>query len=277
MDRMLKISISIVVYKPNLDVLSRALSSLHEAIKVAEAKYSIQTILYVVDNSCDPVWPKKILAVMQNSFPDQHVIRSKLIVSPENGGYGKANNLAINESESNYHLVMNPDVYLDSDAIVNAIDYLELDKSVGLLVPDVRGEDGERHFLCKRSPTLLIMFLRGFGPKWLKDVFWRKLAAFEMKDKNYECEIDGVEFLTGCFMFFRNLSLQELKGFDTDFFMYLEDADIGRRMLETAAVRYVPKVRVIHRWARGTHNNWYLRWVTIKSAFIYWKKWGGLF
>jgi len=274
---MLKLSISIVVYKPDLEVLARTLCSVHEAVKTAQPDLPLDTILFLVDNSCDDSWSSRVESALIESFPPDVGLRAELIISSENGGYGRANNLAIEKAESVYHLVMNPDVYLDSDAVIKAISYMEKNESVGLLVPDVRGEDGVRHFLCKRNPSLLIMFLRGFAPKWLKYIFRKILLRFEMKDKDYEHDIDGVEFPTGCFMLFRRVLLQKLGGFDPDFFMYLEDADIGRRMLAVANVRYVPAVRIIHRWARGTHNSWRLRWVTIKSAFIYWRKWGGIF
>jgi len=274
---MLRISMSIVVYKPDLEVLDRTLRSVHQAIKTAEQVLALDSVLYVVDNSCERSWPNLIEGVLRESFPQDIGLRAEFIISSENGGYGKGNNLALTRVESAYHLVMNPDVYLDSDAIVTAISYMERDKSVGLLVPDVRGEDGARHFLCKRNPSLLIMFLRGFAPRWLKHVFRKTLYQFEMRDKDYERDIDGVEYPTGCFMFFRSDVFQKLEGFDPDFFMYFEDADIGRRVLAIAKVRYVPAVRIIHRWARGTHNNWRLRWATIKSALIYWRKWGGVY
>jgi hypothetical protein len=96
-----------------------------------------------------------------------------------------------------------------------------------------------------------------------------------MRDRDYGAAIHGVPYPTGCFMFFRGEILRQLGGFDPRFFMYLEDADIGRRTLELADVVYVPGVRIVHQWARGSHREWRLRWVTIQSGFRYWRKWGG--
>jgi len=272
------LSISMVVYKPDLEVLEQALSSLHQSISfVAEKNPLFKAILYLIDNSCDPAWPDKIRVSLEKAFPKNEVVKTELIVSVENGGYGRGNNLAIARSTAQYHLVINPDVYVDHDALMMAVSYLNSHPAVGLIVPAVRGEDGERHCSCKRNPSLFIMFLRGFAPGCLKKVFHKKLDRFEMRDCDYESEIDGVEYPTGCFMFFRANRLHQIGGFDPDYFLHMEDADIGRRMFQVARVVYVPEVRVVHRWARDSHRNLRIRWITVKSAFLYWRKWGGSF
>jgi nucleoside-diphosphate-sugar epimerase len=78
-------------------------------------------------------------------------------------------------------------------------------------------------------------------------------------------------------MFFRTKPLQAIGGFDPDFFLHYEDADIGRRMLKVAGVVYVPAVRVTHRWARDTHRSLKSMLVTVRSGWLYWRKWGGVF
>lgn len=272
------LSVSMVVYKPNWAVLERALSSLDLAFKlVLKSNPLFKVSLYLVDNSCDKSWPDRLRTLLEKLFLNDARIQTKLIISDKNGGYGRGNNLAIEQSTAQYHLVINPDVYVDNDSIWRALSYLKDHPDVGLLVPAVRGENGERHFLCKRNPSLFIMFLRGFAPRWLKSLFHQKLSRFEMRDHDYDEGIDRVEYPTGCFMFFRAELLRQIGGFDPNFFLHMEDADIGRRMLKKARVVYVPEVKVVHLWARGSHRNFLIRWITIKSAFLYWKKWGGTF
>lgn len=273
----LRVSVSIVVYRPNLSVLFRVLSTLHRSIAVLNERMPIDAMLYFVDNSCEEKWVGSLKAALQEHFPCAEFARSELITAGDNIGYGRANNLAIKRASTKYHLVMNPDMFLFPDTLMNAIDYMESHLNAGLLVADVQGEDGERHYLCKRNPTLLDMFLRGFAPAFVRRVFANRMAEFEMRNKNYDEEIPEVPYPTGCFMFFRTEKLKEIGGFEPRFFMYLEDADIGRRMLKVVSVVYVPTVKIIHKWARGTHQNWWLKWITIKSAFIYWRKWGGVF
>ena len=272
----LSLSVSLVVYKPDLAVLECTLRALQHAARGAMNHYAMRFELTLVDNSCDIAWYERLHAWVKEhagKWPDWPV---RVLQAPGNIGYGRGNNLAIEQAQSDYHLVINPDVFVAENALHEAIGFMESNPDVGLLTPEVRGEDGERHYLCKHNPTLFIMFLRGFIPSWLRLFFKSRLDAFEMLDNDYDSQIEGIQYPSGCFMFFRTSSLRQLHGFDPAFFMYLEDADIGRRMLEIAQVVYVPSVKVVHQWARGTHRNWRLRWVTIQSAFIYWKKWGGI-
>jgi nucleoside-diphosphate-sugar epimerase len=78
-------------------------------------------------------------------------------------------------------------------------------------------------------------------------------------------------------MFFRTVPLQKIGGFDTDFFLHYEDADIGRRLLQVARIVYVPAVRVVHQWARDTHRSLGAKLGTARSGWLYWRKWGGIF
>jgi GT2 family glycosyltransferase len=273
----LRLSASIVVYRPKTDVLARALGALHAAVTVAANRWQLFTRLYVIDNSCDQVWAARIEAVMRSAFPDGTATEARLLVSPRNCGYGQANNLVIGRLKSDYHLVMNPDVYPENEAIDRAIAHMLEDPGIGLLLADVHGVDGARQYLCKRDPYFLMMLVRGFGPKSLKRLFRRQFELFEMRACDYDTVIRGVEFPTGCFMFFRTAVLRRLGGFDPRFFLYFEDADIGRRARQIASVCYMPDVRIVHLWTRGAHKSWRLRYIAIRSGLKYLWKWGGFF
>ena len=131
--------------------------------------------------------------------------------------------------------------------------------------------------MCKRNPTLLVMFLRSFSPVWLQSRLSFVIDKFEMRNCDFDKTIHPLEYPTGCFMFFRTAPLQSIGGFDPDFFLHYEDADIGRRMLKIARVVYVPEVRVVHQWARDTHRSLKAKFITIRSGLLYWRKWGGTF
>jgi nucleoside-diphosphate-sugar epimerase/GT2 family glycosyltransferase len=233
--------------------------------------------LTLVDNSDDGVTHSKVDAWLEDfraSVPDWTL---QLLRSPGNVGYGRGNNRVIANARADYHIVINPDLFVDADALLQALHFMEDHRDVGLLTPSVFGEEGERHYLCKRYPTLFIMFLRSFAPLWLRAKLSAVVNEFEMRDCNYDKVISPVEYPTGCFMFFRMTPLQVIGGFDPDFFLHYEDADIGRRMLKVARVVYVPAVRVVHQWARGTHRSMHSRLITVRSGWLYWRKWGGMF
>jgi nucleoside-diphosphate-sugar epimerase/GT2 family glycosyltransferase len=272
----LVISASLVLYKPDLPTVERTLLALQEAGALAMRHFPLELSLSLVDNSDDDLVHGQVsewLKCVRRAVPDWKL---QLLRSRGNVGYGRGNNLVIEHARSDYHLVINPDLFVDVNALQESVRFMEDRDDVGLLTPAVFGEDGERHYLCKRSPTLLVMFLRSFSPAWLQSSFGSVIYAFEMQDCDYDKQIHPVEYPTGCFMFFRTAPLQAIGGFDSDFFLHYEDADIGRRMLKIARVVYVPAVRVVHQWGRDTHRSLRAKLATARSGWLYWRKWGGV-
>jgi GT2 family glycosyltransferase len=161
-------------------------------------------------------------------------------------GYGRANNLALERLASDVHLVMNPDVEVDAHALVAGLRTLDAHPEVGMLAPDVRGDDGARQFLCKRYPSLAVLFLRGFAPGFLRRRFTGALARYEMRDAIGERYLAGVPLASGCFMLVRTPLLRALGGFDARYFMYFEDYDLSLRIAREATIAYEPAVRIVH-------------------------------
>jgi len=273
----IKISISIVIHKPDISVLEKVFIQLKKAIDHVNNKYPSIFDIYIIDNSVDNPNENKSHSLLNVIFSNSENIICHFIKPKKNIGYGAGNNLAIQQVISDYHLVLNPDVFVEEDTLLQAIKYMDKHSEIGLLTPAVFGENGKRHYLCKNNPTLFDLYLRSFAPNFIKKKFRLRMMNFEMRYKDYGHEILDIPAPTGCFMFFRTSVLKKLEGFDEKFFMYFEDSDIGRRILKISHSAYVPKVKIIHKWARGSHNNLKLKLVTICSALIYWRKWGGIY
>ncbi|MGB4116654.1 MAG: NAD-dependent epimerase/dehydratase family protein [Polaromonas sp.] len=271
------ISASLVLYKPDFATVERTLQALERAAQTASEFYELQLRLTLVDNSSDQNSDTTISDWFENFRERVPSWTLQLIQPRENLGYGRGNNLVIAKARSVYHLVINPDLFVQEDALLEAIRYMAQNQDVGLLTPAVFGEQGERHYMCKRNPTLLTMYLRSFSPLWLQSLLKPVVDSFEMRDCDYEKSIHPIEYPTGCFMFFRTQPLKEIGGFDPDYFLHYEDADIGRRILKIARVVYVPQVKVVHQWARDTHRSLKAKLITVRSGFLYWRKWGGFF
>jgi len=274
---MISVSVSVVAYNPDIEVLDKVFHCLNSAFEIAWEKLRATFLIYVVNNGSNDEYAKLLPELLDKTFFGCSYVKYELVNSGRNLGYGGANNLVIDKTFADYHLILNPDVFVEEDTLLQALEYMEKHEQIGLLSPAVFGEDGERHYLCKRNPTLFIGFLRSFAPKLIKKFFAQRMQAFEMRECDYNQEMLDIPFLTGCFMLFRNSILKSLEGFDERFFMYYEDADIGRRLLEISHSAYVPTVKIVHKWTRGSHNDLRLKWITVKSAFIYWWKWGGVF
>src|SRR5690606_15683696 len=78
--------------------------------------------------------------------------RIEYIFNNGNIGFGKAHNIALNQSlrASKYHLVLNPDVYFAGKTLESLFRFMEEAVEVGLVVPKVLSFDGEMQHLCKR-------------------------------------------------------------------------------------------------------------------------------
>src|SRR5690348_9121630 len=61
------------------------------------------------------------------------------IFNGKNLGYGRAHNIAMSRAleESEFHLVMNPDIEMSADAITECIRFMRENINVGLLMPKV--------------------------------------------------------------------------------------------------------------------------------------------
>jgi GT2 family glycosyltransferase len=271
------LSVSIVVYQPQESILRPCLETLSEALLAVADAFAQPVSVMLIDNSPVPCFHGWLRECAEKNFLKERSVLFSQKHLPHNPGYGAGHNEALLTTQATYHLVLNPDIYMPRDTLVHLLHFMETHCDVGLCAPAVFGLEGERQYLCKRHPTLFDAFLRAFSPRWLKALFHAYMTAYECRDLDYEKTMWNVPFMTGCFMFFRTINVQSIKGFDERFFMYYDDADISRRLLSVARTAYVPTVRVTHRWARETYRSFRMRAVTIVSAFKYWKKWGGFF
>ena len=237
-------SASIVTYRPEPRLFGRALASLATAIVEARRRGALgEARVFVIDNG--PGDARAGLAPAIAAWPAQ-AGTIELVAGHGNVGYGRANNLALARAQSDFHLVMNPDVELEPAALAEALAALAEHPEVGLVAPAVYGEDGGMQYLCKRYPSVWVLFLRGFAPAALRRRHARTLDDYEMRDVIGERFVSGVPLASGCFMLARTELLERVGGFDPRFFMYFEDYDLSLRLGRESQVAYVPRARVVH-------------------------------
>lgn len=230
----LRLSTAIVAYNPDTKLLSAVLDSLRRAL--IEAGFAADSPVHLIDNGGLPPRLEESVAL-----PGLRVHRGH-----GNLGFGRGHNLVLPELESDLHLVLNPDAILEPDALARARDFLSANADCGLLVPEVRGPDGSRQYLCKRYPSVLDLVLRGFAPGWLRGRFARRLTRYEMRECDGTRVVWNPPIVSGCFMLWRTPILKRLNGFDPGYFLYFEDFDLSLRAAEITQIAYVPQVRIVH-------------------------------
>lgn len=194
----------------------------------------------------------------------------------DNQGYGAAVNHLVSQLAEipEYIAALNTDLAWSSNTFESIVDWLDRQPDVCLATPMLLDEHSELQHLCKRNPTVLALLSRRFWPEKYKPSALRRYdRRFMMLDHDYQ-SIFSVPYLSGCCMVMRSSVFLECGGFDERYFLYLEDADLTRTMSTYGRCVHYPFVQVIHSWGRGSYRNLYLLLVNLKSAWIYFAKWG---
>jgi GT2 family glycosyltransferase len=262
------LSASVVVYHPDAALLARTLASLAgTASAMTSSGRSLH--LFVVDNGGLPDISESVNLVLRTG------ISHTLIQGHGNVGYGRGHNLAIERSVSRYHLILNPDVDIEPDALLKALEFMDAHPDVGLLAPAVVDDAGKLQYLCRQYPTLVDLLLRGFLPAVARRAFASRLARYEMRASiNERDTVWDPPIVSGCFMLFRTDVLKRLAGFDARYFLYFEDYDLSLRTHALARVVYAPSVRVLHHGGGAARKGLSHIRMFVASAFKFFNRFG---
>jgi GT2 family glycosyltransferase len=256
----MKLTVSIVTHN-NETVIRDALSS----IEKSTLRQKNECDVIVVDNASTD----KTIEIITREFPQVTLIPS------ENNGFGAGHNKAIRKTagKSDYHLVMNPDVYFDENLLEGLVDFMDNHPDTGLVMPKIYYPDRRVQYLCKLLPTPFDSIVRRFIPGFLKSLFRQRLDAYEFRDRSYDTQME-VPHLSGCFMLIRRAVFDTVGLFDERFFMYLEDVDLSRRIHREYKTVYYPGVHIYHQFHRGSYKGLKPLKYHVFSAIKYFNKWG---
>lgn len=250
------ITASLVTYKTRKEDLDRVLgSALGEDI----------SFLYVIDHS-----PEEGLEQLLPSDP--RIVYEKR----ENLGYGAGHNAAIKkamEAGSDYHAILNPDIYWEGDVMGKLSVFLENHTNVGMIHPKVLYPDGRLQYTCKLIPTPFDLIASRFLPGFLKK---GRMRRFRLEKTGYR-KIMDVPYMHGCFMMLRIDTLRDTGLFDERFFMYPEDIDLTRRIHERWKTLFYPNVSIFHAHAAESRKSAKMLWIHATNMVKYFNKWGWLF
>ncbi len=271
------LQVSIVTFRPDRALLDRTLYRLAQAISVARAGGVIRTVnVALIDNSGDRDNADAVVNIARARFAETKV-QLICLSGHANIGFGAAHNLVLHGSGADYHLVLNPDVELDREALATGVRWLDAHPDIGALAPQVFTSDGARDYLCKRYPAVFDLALRGFMPTIGRALFGARMARYEMRDVIDEApdrEVIDIPAMSGAVLLVRRKAIDASGGFDPEFFLYFEDFDWTVRLNRITRTAYVPSVKVIHHGGGAArkgarHIGWF-----VKSGFRFYRKHG---
>ncbi|MDC3117767.1 glycosyltransferase [Candidatus Pelagibacter sp.] len=201
-----------------------------------------QIEIIVIDNSNNEDLKKKIETKYKNV---------KCILSKKNLGMGAGNNLGIKNVDKDFVLILNPDVTLEKDSINEVFTAANEINNFGVIAP-ISNKDEYPNYILKKGYN--------FDP----------VKPFKVKS------VDGYAMLLNL----RRLKkLDNFNFFDENFFLYLENEDLCKRLIENDENIYViPKSKINHLGGRAVDPKYkneieYLRnWHWMWSKFYFNKK-----
>jgi len=253
-----KITCCIVLYRNNKNVLQKAINSCLNT--------ELDVKMYLIDNS-----PTDELSKLVEDS------RIEYFHNPSNPGFGAAHNIAIQKAidqNSEYHFIINPDIYFTDDVIGSMVEYIKTDRTIGMMMPQILNEDGSIQNLPKLLPSpFSILWRKIKKPNKAYNTFINKYELREVsKDLIYNTPI-----LSGCFSLVSLKAINEVGMYDDNFFMYFEDWDLSRRIHKHYKTIYFPKVSVVHEYESGANKSKRLFKIFLHSAITYFNKWGWFF
>jgi N-acetylglucosaminyl-diphospho-decaprenol L-rhamnosyltransferase len=177
----------------------------------------------------------------------------KVLLQPENVGFTRGNNLAMEQAQGRYFMLLNPDKQVVGDAIVTMFRYLEANPQVGIVGPYTVNPDGTTQSTRRRFPTLAIGFfestwLQPYAPKALLDYY------YVVNGSNPRNTLD-VDWVQGSAMMARRAVYEQIGGLDEGYVMYSEELDWCKRAKNAGwRVVYLGAAQIIHHGGKSTQQ-----------------------
>lgn len=159
-----------------------------------------------------------------------------------NLGYGSAANIGAQGSKADWLIVANPDIIFGPGSIDELVAAAERWPRGGAFGPRI-WTHGEIYPSARMVPSVTTMMLHvGLEKRWPRNRWTRKYqrSAVDLPESE-----SG--WLSGSVQLFRPVAWQQVEGFDTSYFMFMEDLDLGERLGKAGWQNiYVPTAEVEH-------------------------------
>ncbi len=153
----------------------------------------------------------------------------------QNLGYAKGNNLGLSKVRSEYALILNPDTYLENNTLDRLLVSANNLKDFAIIGPAKQNEYSNLDLNQKEQEVFQVSSLKGFA------------------------------------MFLNIKQFKEIGFFDENFFIYLEEIDLCKRLKKNNKKIFLDKKLIIHHIGGSSHNeninfemelsrNWHWMW-----------------
>ena len=223
-----ELAVVIVTYSPG-ETLERCLDTLEKAVT---RPYTV----VLADNGSVDGAPEKAAAERENVT---------LLHTGGNLGYGTAANrgVATLGDEYGWIVVANPDLEFGPGALDVLLEAAERWPRGGAFGPLIREPSGDIYPSARLTPSLGKGIGHAVVGRVWRDNPWTK--AYKQSDTSVAEREAG--WLSGSCLLMRRAAFDSVNGFDSRYFMYFEDVDLGDRLAKAGWLNvYVPTAEVVH-------------------------------
>ncbi|HLC43704.1 MAG TPA: glycosyltransferase family 2 protein [Patescibacteria group bacterium] len=243
----MKLSIIIVDYNS-----SKLIADCLNSWKQYRPNFSFEII--IIDNNSS----ENHLADYEKILPEVKTFRLD-----ENKGYGSANNYGSRFANGEYLVLLNPDTLIVDDSISKLLEFYKSQPKLGALTCLLYGKDGQ---------TLQKAFFGKF-----QSLFGLTIRRYNFQEIDPSKDFMPSDIVTGACLMIKKSLFDKLGGFDENFFMYLEDDDLCKRLTSLGYHNGVcTKAKIIHLEGQSFSSNRQKKEFYYKSQDYYWHKHNGL-
>jgi hypothetical protein len=169
------------------------------------------------------------------------------IFNPTNQGYAAAANQGIAVAQGEYVAIANTDIVFLPGTLDSLVEFMQANPEAGVVSPQFLWADMTPQPTARRYPSFRYLLAGRRSPLGCLWPDRRETREFLYAGIEHRVEPTPVETVIGAFMMAPRVLLQTLGGFDEQYWFYVEDADLCRRVAEAGKKVYVlPQARMIH-------------------------------
>ena len=213
----------------------------------------VQNLLISFDNFLRCCEHEVLIVVTENVVSEIKLksrnFKTLIIHNLRQKGFGANHNAVFERFDSDVFFIVNPDIFLFEEVNIDHLIKQLVDNHIDISSPKILSPDKSIEDYKRADLSILNLCKRKFF-------------------KNYT---ENFDWLAGMFLILKSDSFRKLKGFDTDFFMYVEDCDLCMRAKrEGMQVLDINTFSVVHDARRAStkslkHFKWH-----ILSLLKYW-------
>ena len=251
------VSIIIINFRQK-DFLDKCVRSIYSYFK------SFPFEVIIINNS-----PEEKLSFDKDQFP------GLMVYENQNKGFSQANNTGAKYAKGEYLLFLNADTEVCSDFLSDLVNSFK-EKDFGAAGLKLYNTDNTFQLSFWNENT----FFNEIRNKEEENKFKSRNSVYmNEKEKEY-MEIKKVDWVTGASLFIRKDIFESTGGFDEDYFLFYEDADLCKRISDKGlGIYFYPRSRIIHHKGENVNPDFQsdTYYYSKQSQLIYYKKHNNLF